>query len=255
METRAHICRAGGTIFLQDGGTAISAPSIQISCRCEIAEHSNYNFISRSETEKLSNFCTGRNRVGHQEGKLRGRLFAWRQQFHCQRKHLGKGGRETGCASSHTEGRRCYSFSKLTVCTCAPGTEISTRECSHVLADKPLDQTWGAATVMRPTCASISAEARARLASKRANWASSRATWLQSVPFRPGPAPSLPARAPSPSPMGTRCFHSLRLSISLFAANQSARPAASARTPSARLVTPATTCVTALCAQAAPSSW
>jgi hypothetical protein len=35
-----------------------------------IAEHSNYNFISRSETEKLLNFCTARTALGIRTRKL-----------------------------------------------------------------------------------------------------------------------------------------------------------------------------------------
>jgi hypothetical protein len=94
----AHLRRWVGTTPPARWWNPTSVPSIQVSCRCEIAEHSNYNFISRSETEKLSNFCTGRNRVGHQEGKLRERLLAWRQQFRLSEEiRAGTGGRETAC--------------------------------------------------------------------------------------------------------------------------------------------------------------
>jgi hypothetical protein len=58
----------------------ISAPSVQVSCRCGIAEPSNYNFISRIETDKILHFCTGRNRIGHHRESFWGTQFIWKDR-------------------------------------------------------------------------------------------------------------------------------------------------------------------------------
>src|SRR5208337_2465583 len=62
---RARRQRWAGTTLPARWSALISAPSVQVSCRCGIAEPSNYNFISRIETDKMLRFCTGRNRIGH----------------------------------------------------------------------------------------------------------------------------------------------------------------------------------------------
>src|ERR1700733_12084210 len=74
VQTMETLARAGGAgwvqLLLQDGGTRLPCHQFRVSCRCGIAEPSNYNFILKLEIDKILKFFTTRNRIGHQLAKI-----------------------------------------------------------------------------------------------------------------------------------------------------------------------------------------
>src|ERR1700733_5863830 len=74
VQTMETLARAGGAgwvqLLLQDGGTRLPCHQFRVSCRCGIAEPSNYNFILKLEIDKILKFFTPRNRIGHQSENL-----------------------------------------------------------------------------------------------------------------------------------------------------------------------------------------
>src|SRR5579863_9045268 len=83
---RAHCLRADARRWVGTTPPArwccrTSAPSIQVSCRRGIAEHSNYNFIFKFEIDKMLEFFTVRNRIGHHRPLTRAHYRAIADRF------------------------------------------------------------------------------------------------------------------------------------------------------------------------------
>src|SRR5208337_401131 len=149
---RARRQRWAGTTLPARWSALISVPSVQVSCRCGIAEPSNYNFISRIETDKILHFCTARNRIGHHGGKC----FRMHSHGTCGDSRPRLSGRdESPHLKFYPQKRKADAagiprppfFRRKTIlrfpdspCPHAPPEPKSLpAECSHAPADKPTD--------------------------------------------------------------------------------------------------------------------